>query len=104
MRPGRSFFFESHESRLLLSRAARLGWLVVCLAALVTMPGPGGASGAGGAGAGSPDYPGVVPPSRVAADGVKLGVDGHPFYATFSICAIDPASGQSGVAVTTRVP
>ncbi len=29
---------------------------------------------------------------------------GHPFYATFSICAIDPATQQSGVAVTTRVP
>lgn len=28
----------------------------------------------------------------------------HPFFATFSICAIDPESGQSGVAVTTRVP
>ena len=28
----------------------------------------------------------------------------HPFFATFSICAIDPATGQSGVAVTTRVP
>jgi uncharacterized Ntn-hydrolase superfamily protein len=25
-------------------------------------------------------------------------------YATFSICAIDPATGESGVAVTTRVP
>ncbi len=29
---------------------------------------------------------------------------GHPFFATFSICAIDPESRQSGVAVTTRVP
>ncbi len=29
---------------------------------------------------------------------------GHPFFATFSICAIDPTTGQSGVAVTTRVP
>ncbi len=28
----------------------------------------------------------------------------HPFFATFSICAIDPETGQSGVAVTTRVP
>ncbi len=28
----------------------------------------------------------------------------HPFFATFSICAIDPEAGQSGVAVTTRVP
>ena len=30
--------------------------------------------------------------------------DEHPFFATFSICAIDPEAGQSGVAVTTRVP
>ena len=30
--------------------------------------------------------------------------EGHPFFATFSICAIDLDSGQSGVAVTTRVP
>jgi uncharacterized Ntn-hydrolase superfamily protein len=30
--------------------------------------------------------------------------DGHPHYATFSLCAIDPATGESGVAVTTRVP
>ena len=30
--------------------------------------------------------------------------DEHPFFATFSICAVDPDSGQSGVAVTTRVP
>jgi uncharacterized Ntn-hydrolase superfamily protein len=27
-----------------------------------------------------------------------------PFFSTFSICAIDTATGQSGVAVTTRVP
>ena len=27
-----------------------------------------------------------------------------PFFSTFSICAIDPATGESGVAVTTRVP
>ena len=28
----------------------------------------------------------------------------QPFYSTFSICAIDSATGESGVAVTTRVP
>ncbi len=27
-----------------------------------------------------------------------------PFFSTFSICAIDPETGQSGAAVTTRVP
>ena len=30
--------------------------------------------------------------------------DDAPHFATFSICAIDPATGESGVAVTTRVP
>jgi uncharacterized Ntn-hydrolase superfamily protein len=39
-----------------------------------------------------------------AADGVTIGDDGHPQYSTFSLCAIDPATGQSGAAVTTRVP
>src|ERR1041385_4606569 len=39
-----------------------------------------------------------------AADGVTLNDEGLPQYSTFSICAIDPATGQSGAAVTTRVP
>lgn len=39
-----------------------------------------------------------------AADGVALNADGLPQYSTFSLCAIDPATGQSGAAVTTRVP
>jgi uncharacterized Ntn-hydrolase superfamily protein len=39
-----------------------------------------------------------------AADGVPLDDRGHPLYSTFSLCAIDPATGQSGAAVTTRVP
>jgi uncharacterized Ntn-hydrolase superfamily protein len=39
-----------------------------------------------------------------AVDGVTLDDAGHPQYSTFSLCAIDPASGQSGAAVTTRVP
>ncbi|HET9371362.1 MAG TPA: DUF1028 domain-containing protein [Vicinamibacterales bacterium] len=40
----------------------------------------------------------------IAADGVPLDADGRPQYSTFSLCAIDPATGQSGAAVTTRVP
>ena len=39
-----------------------------------------------------------------AADGVTLDESGYPQYSTFSLCAIDPATGQSGAAVTTRVP
>jgi len=39
-----------------------------------------------------------------AADGVALNDDGVPQYSTFSLCAIDPATGQSGASVTTRVP
>ena len=39
-----------------------------------------------------------------AADGVPLNDEGHPQYSTFSLCAIDPATNQSGAAVTTRVP
>ena len=39
-----------------------------------------------------------------AADGVTVDEFGNPQYSTFSLCAIDPATGQSGAAVTTRVP
>jgi uncharacterized Ntn-hydrolase superfamily protein len=39
-----------------------------------------------------------------APDGVPIGDDGSPQYSTFSLCAIDPATKQSGAAVTTRVP
>jgi len=39
-----------------------------------------------------------------AADGVTIDEAGDPQYSTFSLCAIDPATGQSGAAVTTRVP
>lgn len=35
---------------------------------------------------------------------VSLVVAAVPAAATFSICAIDPATGEAGVAVTTRVP
>jgi len=39
-----------------------------------------------------------------AADGVTINDEGNPQYSTFSLCAIDPATGQSGASVTTRVP
>ena len=39
-----------------------------------------------------------------AADGVTLNEEGLPQYSTFSLCAVDPGTGQSGAAVTTRVP
>ncbi len=39
-----------------------------------------------------------------AADGVTVDEVGDPQYSTFSLCAVDPATGQSGAAVTTRVP
>jgi len=39
-----------------------------------------------------------------AADGVAINEVGDPQYSTFSLCAIDPSTGQSGAAVTTRVP
>ena len=46
----------------------------------------------------------LVAEQRLAYDGVTLNDEGLPQYSTFSICAIDPATGQSGAAVTTRVP
>ncbi len=39
-----------------------------------------------------------------AVDGVVINDEGLPQYSTFSLCAIDPATGQSGAGVTTRVP
>jgi len=39
-----------------------------------------------------------------AADGVAINDEGLPQYSTFSLCAIDPSTGQSGASVTTRVP
>ena len=39
-----------------------------------------------------------------APDGVVINDEGLPQYSTFSLCAIDPATSQSGAAVTTRVP
>jgi uncharacterized Ntn-hydrolase superfamily protein len=48
--------------------------------------------------------PALTPGQQRAADGVAINDDGQPQYSTFSLCAIDPATGQSGAAVTTRVP
>jgi uncharacterized Ntn-hydrolase superfamily protein len=39
-----------------------------------------------------------------SADGVDVAPDGSPRYATFSIAAVEPSTGESAVAVTTRVP
>lgn len=41
---------------------------------------------------------------RTASDGVRIAPDGTPDYATFSIAAVDPETGEAAVAVTTRVP
>jgi uncharacterized Ntn-hydrolase superfamily protein len=46
----------------------------------------------------------VAAAQQRAADGVPVNDEGNPQYSTFSICAIDPATNQSGAAVTTRVP
>jgi uncharacterized Ntn-hydrolase superfamily protein len=48
--------------------------------------------------------PAVAQEPQRAPDGVIINDDGFPQYSTFSLCAIDPAAGQSGAAVTTRVP
>ena len=39
-----------------------------------------------------------------ASDGVTTDTAGNPYYSTFSLCAVDRATGETGVAVTTRVP
>lgn len=43
-----------------------------------------------------------IAPSLYSQEPVAWGKE--PFFHTFSIAAIDPATGESGVAVTTRVP
>src|SRR5438034_3668434 len=48
--------------------------------------------------------PALLAGQQRAIDGVVVNGLGEPQYSTFSICAIDPATGQSGAAVTTRVP
>lgn len=72
----------------------QVGFVVLC--ATVAMP----ALGMAQAGQSSP------PPRSPwrAADGVTIDAEGLPQYSTFSLCAIDPVTGQSGAAVTTRVP
>jgi uncharacterized Ntn-hydrolase superfamily protein len=47
---------------------------------------------------------GIAAAQERAPDGVTIDEEGRPQYSTFSLCAIDPATGQSGAAVTTRVP
>ena len=47
---------------------------------------------------------GVAAQQQRAADGVTINDEGNPVYSTFSLCAIDPITGQSGASVTTRVP
>lgn len=49
-------------------------------------------------------FPAAAAAQWRAADGVTINELGDPQYSTFSLCAIDPATGQSGAAVTTRVP
>jgi uncharacterized Ntn-hydrolase superfamily protein len=46
----------------------------------------------------------AVSAQQRAADGVVVNDEGLPQYSTFSLCAIDPATGQAGASVTTRVP
>ncbi len=46
----------------------------------------------------------VAQERQLAVDGVPVDAFGNPQYSTFSLCAVDPATQQSGAAVTTRVP
>src|SRR5258708_32540188 len=48
--------------------------------------------------------PSLTTAQQRAVDGVVINDDGLPQYSTFSLCAIDPATGQSGASVPTRVP
>ncbi len=41
----------------------------------------------------------AFPPAAGATEAAE-----HPLFSTFSLCAIDPATGEAGVVVTTRVP
>jgi uncharacterized Ntn-hydrolase superfamily protein len=49
-------------------------------------------------------FPSFASAQQRAADGVAINDEGLPQYSTFSLCAIDPVTGQSGASVTTRVP
>ncbi len=53
---------------------------------------------------GAQEQDAAVQPTFRAVDGVTIDADGLPQYSTFSLCAVDPATGQSGATVTTRVP
>src|ERR1700704_1075794 len=46
----------------------------------------------------------LAPAQQRAADGVAVNDQGQPQYSTFSLCAIDPVTGQSGASVSMRVP
>lgn len=70
---------------------ARGLFVFLLLVPLFLTPVAGGSAGGVG---------GLVP----GPDSVPRDAAGQPHHATFSICAVDPESGQSGVAVTTRVP
>ena len=48
--------------------------------------------------------PSLAAAQQRATDGVAINDEGQPQYSTFSLCAIDSATGQSGASVTTRVP
>lgn len=65
-------------------RAAHVGVILAIAVGLTTLP--------------------RVAAQQRAADGVTINDEGQPQYSTFSLCAIDPATGQSGASVTTRVP
>ena len=43
-------------------------------------------------------FPGAHGEGVVEADGVSMDGEGNPFYSTFSLCAIDPETGEAGVA------
>ena len=66
-----------------MTRRYVIAMVVTCASVVVTVPGSA---------------------QRRAADGVAINDEGLPQYSTFSLCAIDPATGQSGASVTTRVP
>ena len=73
-------------------------YVIYVFTAVVALALPGASMAQTGASPSSPRSP------WHAADGVTVDEVGDPQYATFSLCAIDPATKQSGAAVTTRVP
>ncbi len=75
--------------RVALFRPGMTGFLVIALALAPAVTGAAA---------------GPATPSPRSADGVLIDAAGNPYYATFSLCAVDRTSGEAGVAVTTRVP